>query len=71
MEPLLTAAEVKQRLRCSLSNVYNLVAQGRLKPFRIGAGNAGLRFTESMVREFLENSVAMKKKAPRAENVVR
>jgi excisionase family DNA binding protein len=49
-------SEVAERLRCSLSNVYNLVAQGRLKCYRVGSGRAGLRFTESQVQAFLLES---------------
>src|SRR5262249_43085235 len=38
MDRLLLVSEVAERLRCSISNVYNLVAQGRLKCYRVGAG---------------------------------
>jgi hypothetical protein len=36
--------------------VYNLVAHRRLKCYRVGAGNAGLRFADSQVQAFLDES---------------
>jgi excisionase family DNA binding protein len=63
MTSLLTVAEVAERLRCSISNVYNLVAQGRLKCYRVGAGNAGLRFADDHIRDFLKMSEAAGKSA--------
>lgn len=50
---LLTVAEVATQLRCSKANVYALVAQGRLRCYRIGAGNGGIRFAETHLEEFL------------------
>jgi len=56
MDRLLLVSEVAEQLRCSVSNVYNLVAQGRLKCYRVGAGNAGLRFAAAQVQAFLDES---------------
>jgi excisionase family DNA binding protein len=52
---LFTVADVSRRLRCSISNVYALVAQGELRCYRVGAGKAGLRFDQDQIRDFLRS----------------
>lgn len=56
MGHLLRVSEVAERLRCSTSNVYALLAQGRLKHFRVGAGKAGIRCSEEHVAEYLRSA---------------
>jgi excisionase family DNA binding protein len=53
MGALLLVPEVAARLRCSASNVYALVAQGRLKHFRVGAGRGGIRVSEEHLAAYL------------------
>lgn len=54
---MFTVKEVSQRLNCSLSTVYNNITAGRLKAYRVGVGNRGLRVSEEQLEEFLERSL--------------
>lgn len=53
MKKLLKIREVADLLNCSISNVYAISASGELRSIRVGRGNAGLRFTEEAVEEFI------------------
>jgi excisionase family DNA binding protein len=53
---VLTVAEVAKRLRCSLSNAHALIAAGKLKAYRVGAGGGGLRVSEEHLQEFLRSA---------------
>jgi excisionase family DNA binding protein len=53
---VLTVAEVASRLRCSLSNAHALIAAGKLKAYRVGAGGGGLRVSEEQLQEFLRRA---------------
>ena len=50
---LMTVKELAERLRCSVSTIYQNVALGELRAFRVGAGNSGLRFSEEQIQDFL------------------
>ena len=52
---LMTVAEVKNRLRCSLSNVYNLIEAGELRCYRVGKGKGGIRVSERQLQDFLDS----------------
>jgi excisionase family DNA binding protein len=52
-EELLTAREVKERLRCGLSTVYELLAAGRLKGFRLRGDKGGIRIYASSVARMI------------------
>lgn len=52
-EQLLKVADVAERLNCSVSNVYAVVASGELRAFRVGKGKAGLRFSDEQITAFL------------------
>jgi excisionase family DNA binding protein len=55
MSRLLLVAEVAERLRCSISMVYDHIAQGRLKAYKVG-GSKGYRVSEAQLEEFLRTS---------------
>ncbi len=54
-DTFLTAAEVAERLRCSVQLVYQAVAEGRLRCLRLsGTGKRGtIRIREQDLEEFL------------------
>jgi len=52
-DKLLRVPAIAAWLDCSESNIYALTASGELKAYRVGKGNAGLRFSEAQVLEFL------------------
>lgn len=52
-EKLMKVADVAERLNCSISNIYAIVASGELQAFRVGRGNAGLRFNDQQIIDFL------------------
>jgi hypothetical protein len=52
-EGLMTASEVKDRLRCSLANVYNLIDMKELACYHVGAGKSGIRVSEKHLQDFL------------------
>lgn len=49
---LLTVQQVKGRLNCSRSQVYNLINSGDLKYLKLGVSK-GLRITESDLNKFI------------------
>lgn len=49
--------QVRKRLNCSRSHVYNLIQAGVIDAFRIGSRN-GLRVKESVVRQFIQEKEA-------------
>jgi excisionase family DNA binding protein len=55
---MFTVKQVAERLHCSLSNAHALIASGKLKAYRVGAGGACLRVSEEHLQEFLERSLA-------------
>lgn len=57
-EILLTAGEVAGRLRCGVTNVYDLIASGDLEAVRTGAGKKGYRVSGPALRAFLERRSA-------------
>lgn len=54
-DTIYTPAEVAARLRCSKTNVYDLIAGRDLAVTRIGAGKAGMRITGSALAAFLQS----------------
>ena len=48
-----TVAEIADRLRCSKTNVYDLIGQKELAVVRIGAGRGGIRVMGSDLLAFL------------------
>lgn len=49
----MTAKEVAERWRCSLSTISRLVSQGKLRVFRVGTGpRGGLRIQRASVEEW-------------------
>jgi excisionase family DNA binding protein len=58
-EALLSAAEVAEALRLSLTAVYRLARSGELRSHRLGKGKIrprGLRIPASAVAEYLDSS---------------
>jgi excisionase family DNA binding protein len=51
---MLKLSQVADRLNCSLSNVYNLVASGKLTVTPTGAGGKGYRVAEAELQRFLD-----------------
>ena len=55
-EPLLTVAEVAERLRCSRALVYQLCEKGRLSHMRLGLGRGTIRISLRDLNLFLDAS---------------
>lgn len=55
MKPL-TVRQAAERLACSASTVYALVASGKLRHYRIGTGRGSIRFSEGHIAEFLRDA---------------
>lgn len=53
MTRLMTVAEVAARLNASESFVYGLIADGRLRHFRLGKRQGGIRVGEDQFLEYL------------------
>jgi excisionase family DNA binding protein len=53
MTAMLTVKDVAGRLNCSESFVYELLASGELKHFRLGKGQGGKRVSEEQLQEYL------------------
>jgi len=51
---VLTVRQVAERLHVSQGTVYGLIAQGRLRAFRIGTGRGTLRVSEEALADFLQ-----------------
>ena len=52
MEPLLTARQVSELLKISLSGIHKWVKEGKIEYYRLG--EKPLRFRESDILEFIE-----------------
>lgn len=50
---LLKIADVADRLNCSESFAYGLISQGRLRCYRLGKGQGGLRVSEEQLTDYL------------------
>ena len=50
---VLTVKEVADRLKCGVTTVYEMVASGDLKGFRLGAGKGGVRVLASSVEQLV------------------
>lgn len=55
MERLLKVPEVAERLGCSTSFVYNAIADGSLRHYRLGKGQGGIRVSEEHLEEYLQS----------------
>lgn len=66
-QKLLKVADIAERLNCSISNVYSIVASGELRAYRVGRGNSGLRFSEEQIQEFLRRRETRGEFVPRSE----
>ena len=53
---MMTIREVAEKLRCSLSTVYELVEGGSLEAFRIGPNRGTIRVTEEQLKTYLDGS---------------
>ena len=53
MSKLMTVSDAAERLRVSISCVYQLVERGRLPHHRIGIGRGAIRFSEEDITGFL------------------
>lgn len=61
---LLTVKQVAQRLNISPSFVYELLKSGRLKHYRLGKGQGGLRISEKQLAAYLEGAEGTTPSAP-------
>lgn len=61
---LLTVKDVAQRLKISVSCVYQLVETGKLSHHRIGLGRGAIRVSEADVAEFLRSCRSRSKTQP-------
>jgi excisionase family DNA binding protein len=55
MNRLMKIPEVAGRLEASKSFVYDLISSGRLKHYRLGKGQGGIRVSEEQLREYLKS----------------
>jgi len=53
MGKLMTVKDVADRLNCSESFVYNLLASGALRHYRLGKGQGGKRVSEEQLQDYL------------------
>ena len=53
---MLKLSQVAERLNCSLSNVYNLVASGKLTVTPTGASGKGYRVSDDELQRFLSDA---------------
>jgi excisionase family DNA binding protein len=59
---LMTLDEAAGELRCSKAALYRWVAEGRIKPTRVGSR---LRFTRESLLDFLQNSTEQRHRSGR------
>src|SRR5262245_21643955 len=52
---LMTAREVAQKLRLSVSFIYERIADGSLPHFRLGSGQGGIRVSEEQLAAYLRS----------------
>lgn len=60
--------QVRERLNCSRSHVYNLIQAGKIDAFRLGSRN-GLRVRDSEVRRFVRDQESREAYSMAAEEV--
>jgi excisionase family DNA binding protein len=53
---LMKVGDVAKQLNCSASLVYEHIASGRLRSYRIGKGRGGLRVSEEQLAAFLKET---------------
>ena len=53
---MFTVKQAAERLRVSLSTIYNLVESGRLHCHRIGLGRGAVRITEDQLQAYLKST---------------
>ena len=56
MKSLLKIPEVAEQLNVSCSFVYQAISEGRLKFFRLGKGQGGLRISQAQIDDFLASA---------------
>src|SRR5687768_7721130 len=56
VERLLKVPEVAELLGCSPSFVYNSIADGSLKHYRLGKGQGGIRVSQEQIDEYLQSA---------------
>jgi excisionase family DNA binding protein len=68
-DDILTAKEVKDKLRCGLSTVYDLFEAGELRGFRLKTGGKrnGIRIYAESVSELMKRNANRAKPAPAPE----
>lgn len=54
---ILNVEQVRERLKCSRTHVYNLINTGAIDAFRVGL-QKGVRVKESVVQRFIEEQEA-------------
>jgi len=50
---LMTVKDVAERLNCSESLIYNLLASGALRHYRLGRSQGGIRVSEEQMQAYL------------------
>ena len=58
---LLSVANVAERLGCSRSHVYTLIADGKLPTINIGRGRSITRIPESRVEKYINDGLTVRK----------
>jgi excisionase family DNA binding protein len=56
---------VAEKLACSQTTVYSLIASGKLRHYRIGVGRGGIRVSAEHIAEFLSGAEARPAICPR------
>ena len=54
---MMTVREVAEKLSLSISQVYSLLASGKLPHHRFGVGRGAIRVTEEQLAAFVEASI--------------
>lgn len=54
---LMTVTDVARRTKMSDSFVYGAIGDGRLKHYRLGKGQGGIRISEEQLQSFLSDSI--------------
>ncbi len=53
---MLKIPEVARRLNCSVAFVYEIVAEGRLRHYRLGKNQGGIRVSEEQLQDYLRRA---------------
>ena len=53
---MLKIPEVARRLNCSVAFVYEIVSQGRLRHYRLGKNQGGIRVSEEQLQDYLRRA---------------